>query len=43
MGNDGHYDAIICLLSVSVKDNEKNMTLFKRNSDFIIYVTKIIK
>ena len=42
MGNEEHYDAIISLISVSVKDNPPNVGLFKLKN-LTPYITKIIK
>lgn len=42
MGNDDHYDAIICLVSASVKNNIDNVDKVEEK-DLAPYITKIIQ
>lgn len=42
MGNHDHYDAIIKLMAISVKDNPVNVDLLIEKN-LAIYITKIIK
>jgi GGDEF domain-containing protein len=42
MGNHDHYDAIIKLLAISVKDNPENVDLLIQKN-LAVYITKIIK
>jgi hypothetical protein len=42
MGNHDHYDAIIKLLAISVKDNATNVDLVI-SKNLAVYITKIIK
>lgn len=42
MGNHDHYDAIIKLIAISVKDNQENVDLLIQKN-LAVYITKIIK